>query len=170
MPSKCPACGKEIIDAEAIYCPHCSKPLKELVRKKTKFPIAGGILAIIIACWHLVFVISDFVSYFVYPPTDDFLLLPLYVYLVFEILYLISFNLGLTGGIMSLRRKNFVLSIVGSSYLLVTDLVGWISLFFLTIRPLLIEEILVNLLIALPVIVLEILSVIFVAISKKEFS
>jgi len=139
---------------------------------KTGFPIAAGIMTIIAACicafiggmnllfsmWGYLY-IND-----VYYPIND---VHRFVAGVFGLL---AFILGLASGRMSLRRKHLGLSIAGMCLIIVSVLIA-ISETVASVRAhngiLSVEGILVF---HAPPIVLAILSLIFVAVSKKEFS
>jgi len=170
----CPNCGKKVLDEDAIFCPYCSKPLRiglnagsqplsfTQTKKHSSFPTAAGILSIISACIVIIFGILGFQSFASnYPYYINYrYAIPYFFYDDFFIglLGTICFGLGLTSGILSIKRKRFALSIIGSSLLLVTALYilteGGVSLGLL----------------AIPIFILSILSVVFIAISKGEFT
>ncbi len=76
---------------------------------------------------------------------------------------LVVFAFGLTGGIYSIIRKHFGLSIFGMSLL---TLMGFFRLLF----PALFGEWIIGLYAGIPIIIPSILSVIFAAMSKDEFT
>jgi len=159
----CPNCGKEIKDEDAVYCPYCKKLLKYIPSKKTGLPIAGGILIILASC------ITFFISLLEIIASSGTLgiysSLPLFETLFLGIFGIIIFALGLTGGIMALTRKNFTLSIVGICFSIVEG-------FMIIIAGGTAENngLMGGLLLGLPIIVLSILGLIFVTISKAEFT
>jgi hypothetical protein len=137
-------------------------PQKTRTVHTTGFPIAAGILTIIAASLTivnallLVIQIGNFSSIIYYFEHN----LPFLVFALFVGIWnFVAFGLGLTGGIFSIKRKHFTLSIVGISFLIVsgvfsllgTGLSGWWMM------------------IGIPVIILGILSVIFIGVSKNEF-
>jgi hypothetical protein len=158
----CLNCGKEIKDEKALYCPYCAKPLTSvpqtgLLPKRTRFPITAGILIIIAACicffagilcYYNLIVVG---VYPIYPP--------LFAYSSVGIFGILGFAFGLTGGTLTIKRKNFTLSIIGICLVLLSGSVTiivwgvWGSILF-----------------GLPIVLLSILGLIFVAVSKAEFA
>ncbi len=132
-------------------------------RAKTGFPIAGGILAIIASCTCIIFAVlgimgfASTLSYRYYSPY--------YWALLMGILGAVAFAFGLAGGIMSLRRKHFVLALVGACFLL---LQGFTTILAIGIEG--IDALAYGVLVGTPTIVLSVLSLIFIAISNREFS
>jgi len=76
---------------------------------------------------------------------------------------ILVFAFGLTGGIFSIRRRRFGLSIFGMSLLTVMG-------FFVLLVPALFGELFGALLFGMPIVIPSILSVIFVALSEGEFT
>ena len=119
----CPNCGKEVLNEDAIFCPYCSKPLRS-AKKQSGFPTTAGILAIIAACITIVIGIFEFLNFASdYPYNYRY-----YIPYIFDNLFVgiwstICFAVGLSAAIYSIKRKRFVLSIIGSSLLLVTAFV-----------------------------------------------
>ena len=74
----------------------------------------------------------------------------------------LGFAFGLTGGILTLMRKHFVLSIIGMTSLVVSGFVAILQYIFNGGNA--------AIALGLPVFVLAILSIVFVAVSKVEFS
>jgi ABC-type branched-subunit amino acid transport system permease subunit len=155
----CPNCGKEIKDEDALYCPYCSRRIEEASLKRTGFPVAGGILAIIGSClsnflgvggiaisWHANF----------YVGID-------YPFLFLGLVGVLAFLFGAIGGIMALRRKDFALSVIGACFLLFHSIVTILSFGSVHLWE-------GGLVYGTPLLVLSILSLVFIAISKKEFS
>jgi len=159
----CPSCGKEVIDDNAIYCPYCTKPLR-LLRKRTGLPIAGGILTIIAACVSIiggVIGMAAFISFLSW--SYYYYYRPIYQVLFMGVFGILAFALGLTGGIFSLKRRHFALSIIGTSFVVVS---GVITMEAIAITG----SWSFGLLLGLPPVLLSILGLIFVAISKGEFA
>lgn len=133
--------------------------------RKTGFPIAAGILTIIASSITILMVAAVLVGS-----------AQLSVYSYYQTVYIagilsvcvwnvLAFSFGLTGGIFSIRRKHFGLSIFGISLLLTSGFTtivvfeaiagsAWIS----------------GLLSGFPIIILAMLSIIFDSVSKNEFS
>jgi hypothetical protein len=163
----CPHCGKEILDEKAVYCPYCAKPLvlapqAGVVRKRTGFPTAAGILTIIAACISI-FIgtvgIIDLGTSFAYYYGFA------YAFFFMGIFGILAFAFGLTGGIFSIKRIHFALSIVGISLVLVSGFVTIIELAAMGNYAWV-----VGLLFGLPIVLLSLLGVIFAGISKGEFT
>jgi hypothetical protein len=134
---KCSKCG-EIVEDGKNFCPNCENSLIQQ-GKKTRFPFIGGILLIITSSFSLV---SCIILMFIV--TTDFR----FVFLIFGIW---GFAIGLTGGIYSIKRKRFFITIVGCSFVLVyTYLI--ISFAFGKV-----------------LFIVGILSTIFILIAEKEF-
>ncbi|MEM3578476.1 MAG: zinc-ribbon domain-containing protein [Candidatus Bathyarchaeia archaeon] len=154
----CPKCGKEVSN-EAFYCPFCGTQIKTAISKKTGFPIAGGILGIIASCICIfVGILGILTSAQPYYPYSRFGML------LMGIFGLIGFAFGLTGGILTLRRKSFQLAIIGISLILVS---GFITILASTTEP---YGYIGGVIFGIPVIILSILSLIFTSISKSEFT
>lgn len=159
----CPYCGNEIRDEKAVYCPYCSKPVRDISRKKTGFPITAGILTILAAC-ICSFVGVLFMGAYVWYSVQVFHEgLEVFITGFFGIL---GFAFGLASGILSLRRKHFALSIAGLSLLILS---GFVIIFGFAMRGYR-TALSDGLIFGVPIIALAILSLIFVAISKQEFS
>ena len=162
----CPKCGKEIPE-ESSFCLFCGTPVRVMVApaKKSSFPMAGGILEIIGACISIIvglFLIAAFVqvqsNY--YSPSY----LASFGFLFIGVFEAVGFAFGLTSGILTLKRKQFTLSVVGVSLLVIS---GLITIIGLAMQP---YGIWAGLLFGTPIIIISVLSLIFISISKKEFS
>jgi hypothetical protein len=132
----------------------------------TGFPIAAGILAIIAASiiiFNALLAVAQTVnlanSYY-YQQNLTYLVFVLFA----GIWNFIAFGLGLAGGIFSIKRKHFALTIVGMSFLLVG---GFISVFESAILG---GYWSYGMIIGMPIIILTMLSIIFVGVSKNEFT
>lgn len=135
---------------------------KPKVTHITGFPIAAGVLTIIAASIIIFYAFLTVTQMVTYANSNYYQQnLTYLVYVLFAGIWnFVAFGLGLTGGLFSLRRKHFMLTVVGMSLLLVGGFVavagtgiiggGWTIL-------------------GIPVIILAILSIIFVGVSKNEF-
>ena len=156
-----PKYGKEIGDIEATYSPHlCGCGLiKEIRSTETSFPTAGGILATIAACISVflgIIGIASFVSSIGYPWYS-----PDHWTLFIGVTGFFAFAFGLTAGIMSLKRKNWALTMAGAC---LTMLSGFTTIpAFGTMFP-------TGLLFGIPIIAFSVPSLIIIAISRTEFS
>ncbi len=143
---------------DATFCPYCAKPIKVVVQKKrTAFPITAGVLAILSSCVAIgVGILAIYAALtesgygwgYVNGVNLD--------YVVIGIFGLLAFSFGLSSGIIALlrNRKYIAFSIFGLSFMTAVGILIATQLWFL----------------GLPMTILSILSVIFVAISKAEFS
>lgn len=159
----CPHCGKEIRDEAAVYCPFCSKPLRVVERKKSGFPVVAGILTIFAACLSSfvgVLFMGAYIWYSIQGSREG-----IGVFLT-GFIGILGFAFGLASGITSLRRRYFGLSIAGLSLLIFS---GFVIIFGMAMRGYR-QAVSDALTFGVPVIGLAILSLIFVAVSKEEFS
>jgi hypothetical protein len=141
-------------------------PLK-LMKKRSGFPVAAGILTIIGACLIVIVGLAGLLSFwlamsqgvfgFGYSPS-------ILYYLVMGIINSLAFAFGLAGGICAIRRRRFALAIAGTTLLLVSGLVT-IAVFALQGY----YAIVLGAMFGLPVLIISILALIFVAVSKGEF-
>jgi hypothetical protein len=121
-----------------------------LPRNRTSYPIAAGILTIIASCLALF--------------TGIRVLRAVGLLWVFMGIFgILVFAFGLTAGIFSINRRRFGLSKFGMSLLAAMG-------FFVLIVPALFGELFFPLLFGMPIIIPSILSIIFVSISKDEFT
>ena len=171
LPRSCPRCGRSILDDAPFFCPYCGVGLAVASAptpptKKTGFPIAGGILAIIGSCIAafigiLMLMVSAFRSDAYYYAYDPYLR-----YFFIGFFGVLGFAFGMTGGIFSLKRKHFALSIIGISLLLLSGFVTLLA--FALMIPY--ASIWAGLLFGLPIILLSLSGLIFTATSKGEFT
>jgi hypothetical protein len=142
------------------------KPIPDLyqtVRIRTGFPVAAGILAIVSSCMSIIFSVLGIMG-FVSTLSHSYYS-PYYWSLFMGIFGLVAFAFGVTGGIMSLRRRNFILALIGACLLI---LQGFITILAMGLEGT--NAWAYSLLVGSPLIVLSVLSLIFIAISNKEFS
>lgn len=126
-------------------------PPPPIPTKRTGYPLAAGTLAIIACGIAARFIVFLFVG------------APGSLWVFIGILGILVFAFGLTGGIFSIGRRRFGLSIFGMSLLTLTG-------FFALLIPALFGELISGLYLGIPIIIPSILSVIFAAISKGEFT
>lgn len=145
----CPNCGKEVPNQDAIFCPYCAKPIR-MAQKRTGFPTASGVLTIIGSCIAILYgilgLIDASLNYYNSGP-----------YAIVGIFGILAFAFGLTGGILTLRRKVFVLAIIGISLVLISGIIISVAI------P-------IGFIFGIPVMILSILGLIFTSISKREFT
>jgi hypothetical protein len=154
----CPKCG-DTVPEESKFCPHCGAPIgatPAITVRSSHLPLAGGILAIIDACICAVVGILAMLRY-----TWSF-----YDYSWLFLLGLIAFvgfTFGLIGGITALKRIYYEVALLGTSLIMLSGFVGIIAL--ATAR----HRIFLEGVLGIPVLVLAIISLIFIAISRTEF-
>jgi hypothetical protein len=138
----------EVEAKNAIYCPYCSKPLRmAIAQKRSGFPTASGVLTIIGASISLLIGIIFLINaYFLGDASDA----------TVGVFGILAFSFGLTGGILTLKRKVFVLAIIGICFVIVSSILTSVAIDF-------------GFIFGLPVFILSTLGLIFTAISKKEF-
>jgi hypothetical protein len=142
-----------------------SKSVSSLTSRKTGFPIAAGILTIIassITVLTAIVVLVGAVQLFSYSYFQAGYIAGILSVSAWNVL---AFGFGLTGGIFSLRRKHFALSVFGISLLLTA---GFATI--LGIGLIAGNSWASGLLFGFPIIILTMLSLIFDSISKNEFT
>ena len=113
----CPNCGKEILQEDAPFCPHCGNSM-EVKQKSSDLVLVAAVLTIIAAA---------FSAGLGYGAIDQYLsLVPLYEfslvvdYLALGIVNIVAFALAIAGAILMLKRKFIIISMVGVILPLVT--------------------------------------------------
>lgn len=136
---------------------HYDAELKKKQRKTTLFPQVAGILTIVGSCIALALsliylsaatISQGFISGYINSFNEYYI-----YYLTTGIFGAVTFPIELASGILALRRKRIAFSIFGSSLLAASG--------SLMARP--------HFFFGLPIFVLALLSVLFLAISKAEF-
>lgn len=172
----CPKCGKKL-PTDAKFCLNCGAPVAELVSKaKSGIVTAAGVLAIIAACVTLIIgLLSLVISILAWPYYGEWL--EFYGgYLVIGFLNLIGFVFGIAGGIQSLRRKQFNYTLTALSLLLLASFVNFTTISLWAIEldfnpyGLGLKGLIWAWVFGLPSITLSLLSLVFVAIKKQEFT
>lgn len=153
----CPKCGDNVPE-ESKFCPHCGAPFEATpaIRvRSTSLPIAGGVLAIIDACiCAFVGILATFRYTWSFYSYGWLFLLGLIAF--------VGFAFGLIGGITALRRKYYEVALLGTSLIMLSGFVDIIA--FAARHRILLEAVL-----GIPVLILAIISLIFIAISRLEF-
>ena len=132
-------------------------------QRRTSFPIAAGILAIIAACACIITGVIGLILSAVSGIAQ---------FLVQGVIAVLAFAFGLTSGIMSLKRSYFVITIIGICIITVAGLVNVVVFgvplgfnYVIAVAP-----ILMGLLLGLPILILSVLSIVLVLLSMREFS
>jgi hypothetical protein len=154
----CPNCNRDIPIQDVVYCPFCGIDLVK-VKKHTGFPIAAGVLTIIASCIAFIPGIIGFIQTFSFVNNDYNYSSYFFAYFFMAIFGILSFALGLTSGILILKRKHFVLAFLGIAFNIFAAVVTSLAVPYL-----------VGLIFGAPIFVLSIISLVFTAISRKEFS
>ena len=153
----CPKCGDNVLE-ESSFCPHCGAPIEitPIVKiKSSNLPLAGGILTIIDACLCLFIGIVGVLRY-----AWSFYNYPWLLFL--GLTAFLGFAFGLVGGIAALKRKLYEIALLGVSVIMLS---GFVDVVALAAR----HRILLEALLGMPVLILAILSLVFIAISRTEF-
>jgi hypothetical protein len=160
LPRTCPKCGRNVQDDAALFCPYCgielvttrtaAPPLKD-----TGFPLVAGVLTIVAACISSVI---GTIEVFAFAAGRSS-----YLYFIIGMFGFLAFAFGLTGGIFSTERKQFALSVTGTSLVLAF---GFVMIFTSALTG----SVAGGLLFGSPVLFLSFLSMIFVGVSKGDFS
>lgn len=164
----CPNSGRDVRDDAAVSCP-CRgtsllvPPTLTTLMKRTGFPIVAGVLTIISAFVSIIIGILGIIVFWASISSDFNGLY--YQWLVMGIFAVLAFVFGLTGGIFSIKRRHFALSIIGASLVLVS---GFVTLFAFGVVGY--GTWISGTLFWLPIIVLSFAGIIFAAMSKHEFA
>lgn len=143
---------------EANFCIKCGEQIGA-ERPKSGFPLTGGILVILAASFVLISGLIYLLYFTIYSSMSYGYYYPWYYggwSLILGIMCIIGFALGIVGGISSLTRKNFVVAVIGASFVIVGGSISLLTPFAI--------------LLGIVSFVLGILGLILIAISKKEFA
>jgi hypothetical protein len=140
--------GREQI-VEKTYVPTVHNVFSKQI-KRSGFPITAGILSIIVSSILLA------LSFFSLSLVNNFYYYSNFYYLVAGIFDIFGFAFGLTAGILCLKRRVFPLAVIGISLLLVASVI-------MIILP-------AGFIFTIPLSILAILGLIFVSVSKQEFT
>lgn len=127
----CSKCGREAAE-NAAFCAGCGASIAGVqpAKKKTQLSLAAGIIDIAVGGFSLVSMIFAVVFLFVMAGSD--VGMPLFVVLI-PLAMLIPAVLAIVGGIFALRRRSWVVALIGSIALIVTSSVAGIAALVLTI-------------------------------------
>lgn len=159
----CPKCGTEMPD-EAEFCMKCGRRISAEI-PSSGFPIAGGILVILAASFAFVNGLI-YLHYSICCNSWDLahiqqtsIYYPWYYSgwsLILGIFCIIGFAWGLVSGILSLTRKNYVVAVTGASFVIAGGAIGLMTPF--------------TILLGMACFILGVIGLIFIAISKEEFT
>ena len=127
----CSKCGMETTE-RAVFCAGCGAGLTsgQPPRKKTQLSLAAGIIDIAAGGFSLVSMLFAVVFLFVMAGSD--VGMPLFVVLI-PLAMLIPGVLAIVGGIFALRRRSWVVALIGSIALILTSSVAGIAALVLTV-------------------------------------
>jgi hypothetical protein len=166
----CPRCGRIAHDEGVVYCPFCGTVLGDKPVKITSFPIVAGIIAIITACmcvaWGIqgiakFFSIGNYYFYYYYYSS-----LPIGLLWTDGILGLLGFALGLSGGILSLKRSNIGLGMLGGCCMMYSGIAVILAFGLMGDGPI---GWAYGLACGVPTLSLSVLSLAFIGVSGSEF-
>lgn len=126
----CSKCGREAAE-NAAFCAGCGASIAGVqpAKKKTQLSLAAGIIDIAAGGFSLVTLLFMSVFMFVMAGSDE---MPLFLALI-PLAMLIPGVLAIVGGIFALRRRSWVVALIGSIALIVTSSVAGIAALVLTI-------------------------------------
>ena len=128
----CPNCGKEILYEDATFCPKCGEslaPEDEIPQKRTDLVLAAAILSIISAAFIAslgyigIYQYNTLLSYYGTSMASEFL-----GFLIYGVIGIIVSVFALAGVTFMLKRKSFILSMLGAIFPLVSVFVTYISI------------------------------------------
>lgn len=165
---KCPHCGQQIADENAVFCPYCSKQLNP--KRHPSIPLASGTLttiSAIIAALAALITISDALStyggYGYVAGTNIFF----WIAGIFEIA---AFAAGLAGAVFQFRRRAFAGSILSNAVLITASAIITAQAFLrINLSPIETQDFTGLILLGIPLLALSILSVILIAVAKVEY-
>ena len=130
----CSKCGREATE-DVAFCAGCGASLAggQPVKKKTQLSPAAGIIDIAAGGFSLVSLLFMVVVMFIVGGSDEGMLgVPFFIVLI-PLAMLIPAVLAVVGGIFALRRRSWVVALIGSIALIVTSSVAGIAALVLTI-------------------------------------
>ena len=115
----CSKCGRETIE-NAAFCAGCGASLTggQPAKKKTQLSLAAGIIDIAAGGFSLVSLLFVVVFLFIMAGSEEEM--PLFVLLI-PLAMLIPGVLAVVGGIFALRRRSWVMALIGSIALIATS-------------------------------------------------
>lgn len=164
---KCAKCGKEILDEESGFCAYCGIPFDSKL-KSSDLTIGAGVLAIIAAAFSMAvgaIGLVNYTSYINYYASYGYDASTFIGFLVFGVFAFISSPFGFAGGILSLTRKRFKISVLGMLVMLASALFTLIAVWHYQYN--FSEGILLS---GISIAAFSIASAVFVFKSKTEFT
>ncbi|MDM7999760.1 MAG: zinc-ribbon domain-containing protein [Dehalococcoidia bacterium] len=127
----CSKCGKETAD-NAAFCASCGASLAggQPAKKKTQLSLAAGIIDIAAGAFSIISMLGMAIFLFVMFGTEEEI--PFFV-VFFPLAMLIPGIIAVVGGIFALRRRSWVMALVGSIALIVTSSLLGVAALVLTI-------------------------------------
>jgi uncharacterized membrane protein HdeD (DUF308 family) len=127
----CSKCGKETTE-NALFCAGCGGSLTggQPPKKKTQLSLAAGIIDIAAGGFSLVSLLLVTIFLFVLIGSEDGV--PFFVALI-PLAMLVPGVIAIVGGIFALRRRSWVMALIGSIALIVTSSVAGIAALVLTV-------------------------------------
>ena len=164
---KCPHCGEEVPIEDVSFCPKCGKPL-DLEQKPTELVLAAALLTIISAAFSAGLGYLAFDRYLLWIPYPQYAnQIP--GFLVVGILSIVAAVFGIVAGRFMLKRKNVNFSMLGVIVLLISAFGDYITIYYYGyVQQFGFSEI--ALFCEITIIIFSILSGIFIAASKAEFT
>jgi uncharacterized membrane protein HdeD (DUF308 family) len=127
----CSKCGKETT-ADALFCAGCGAGLTggQPSKKKTQLSLAAGIIDIAAGGFSLVSLL--FVAAFLFVMAEGDEGMPFFLVLI-PLAMVVPGVLAIVGGIFALRRRSWVMALIGSIALVVTSSLPGVAALVLTV-------------------------------------
>jgi hypothetical protein len=165
---KCPHCGEEIPE-DVKFCPNCGKSLEVKEKGSTDLVLAAAMLTIISAAFSagLGYLAFDRYISFVFDYSFSIVL----GFLTVGILSIVASAFGIIAGIFMLNKKYVNVSMLGVILLLVSAFGNYITLYYYRLQYSQQYGFMeIALFCEITVLIFSILSAMFVAVSKSEFT
>ena len=127
----CSKCGRETTE-NAVFCAGCGASLAggQPSRKKTQLSLAAGIIDIAAGGLSVVTLLFAVVFLFIMAGSEEEM--PLFIVLI-PLAMLIPGVIAIVGGIFALRRRSWVMALIGSIALILTSSVAGVAALVLTV-------------------------------------
>jgi len=135
----CPYCDSEIVNEDAPFCPKCGRSLTpedeieedsvEMPEKRTDLVLAAAILSMVSAAFVAGLGFIGVYQYNTLLSLYDASLASMFLgFLIFGVVGVVAAAFGLVGGVFMLKRKRFIISMLGAILPLISVVVTFISI------------------------------------------
>ncbi|MBN2099511.1 MAG: zinc-ribbon domain-containing protein [Dehalococcoidia bacterium] len=127
----CSKCGKETTENSA-FCAGCGASLTggQPPKKKTQLSLAAGIIDIAAGGFSLLTLLGMVVFLFIISGVEEDM--PFFIFL-FPLAMLIPGVIAVVGGVFALRRRNWIVALIGSIALILTSSIPGVAALVLTV-------------------------------------